>query len=315
MRVLVTGATGLLGSAVTRVLASRGHDVVAGVRRPGEGTAERVELRALDVTDAAQVRRVLEASAPEAVVHCAGYTDVDGAEAHPHEAMGVNADGTRSVALAALQVGAPLLYPSTDYVFDGTSPEPYEPGDPRRPVNAYGRSKKAGEDALRAVGGRWMVVRTSWLYGPDGRDFVDAVLERARAGERLRVVDDQRGRPTWTGSLAPALVELLERAVASPDWLPLPPAGKGAPAGLTGRILHLADRGTATWFELARAALRIAGVEADVEPVSTEAWGAPAARPRNSVLDISAAEERLGRPMPEWTDSLARHLSPGDGDA
>lgn len=309
MKVLVTGASGLLGSAVTRVLLRRGHEVVAGVRSPDVEPPPAAEVRSLDVTDARTVRRVLDDAGPDAVVHCAGYTNVDGAESRPHEAMAVNADGTRTVALAALRADAALLYPSTDYVFEGRKEEPYRPGDPRRPVNAYGRSKKGGEDALRAVGGRWMIVRTSWLYGADGRDFVDVVLERAGAGEVLQVVDDQRGRPTWTGSLAPVLIELLEKAMADRGWLPMPPAGRGSPAGLSGRILHVADRGTATWLELARAIVRIADLPDRIEPVSTEEWGAPADRPRYSVLDTSAAEERLGRTLTEWRTSLERYLT------
>ncbi len=309
MKVLLTGASGLLGSELARVLSARGHAVLATVRDPDAPTPGGPEVRALDVTDAEAVRTTVDETAPDVVLHCAAYTDVDGAEAHPHRAMAVNADGTRTVAHAALKAEAALVYLSTDYVFDGTKDGLYLPGDPRRPINAYGRSKKAGEDALRAVGGRWLVIRTSWLYGAGGRDFVDTVLERTRAGEKLRVVDDQTGRPTWAGSLAPALVDLVERAIEAPDWLPLPPAGRGSPAGLTGRILHLADRGTATWYDFAREVVEIAGLKADIEPVSTEEWNAPATRPRNCVLDVAAAEERLGRRMPEWKDSLERFLS------
>lgn len=309
MKVLITGASGLLGSELARVLSLRDHAVVATVRDPDALGSEGSELRALDVTDAEAVRTTVDETAPEVVFHCAAYTDVDGAEAHPHRAMAVNADGTRTVAHAALKSGAALVYPSTDYVFDGTKEGLYLPGDPRRPVNAYGRSKKAGEDALRAVGGRWLVLRTTWLYGAGGPDFVDTVLEKARAGEKLRVVDDQTGRPTWSGSLAPALVDLVERAVEAPDWLPMPPAGRGSPAGLTGRILHLADRGTATWYDFARAIADVAGIDAEIEPVSSAEWNAPAARPKNCVLDISAAEECLGRQMPDWKSSLERYLS------
>lgn len=283
MRFLVTGAGGLLGRALVGAARERGHGAV------GPSHEE------LDVTDAGAVEEVLARLEPDAVLHCAAWSDVDGAEEHPDTARAVNAGGTRHVARAASRVGALLLYPSSDYVFDGRARDPYLPGDEARPLNAYGRSKLAGEEAVRAEagGGGWLIVRTSWLYGAGGGNFVDTVLERGRRGEALRVVDDQRGRPTWTGSLAPALVELVERhAVGSP---PL-------------RTLHLADRGTATWYGLARAALELAGVEAPVEAVSSEAWGAPALRPRNSVLEISSGEEALGRSMPPWSDSLARYL-------
>lgn len=289
MRVLVTGAGGLLGSAVSEAARSRGHDVLCGVR-PGGSSAPVPEWSVeLDVTDAGTVGRVMSDVAPDAVVHCAAYTDVDAAEAEPHEAMAVNVDGTRTVSRAAAASGSLVLYPSSDYVFDGAGPGPYEPDDERRPLNAYGRSKKAAEDALRRAAGRWLIVRTSWLYGAGGDNFVDTVLARAWEREVVQAVGDQVGRPTWTGSLAGPLVELLEMEAR-------------------GRVLHLADRGEASWYDLAREAYRVEGITASLVPISSDEWDAPAERPRNSVLDISAAEECLGRPMPHWKESLQRYL-------
>lgn len=283
MKLLVTGAEGLLGSAVCAAGRSRGHRVVA----PGR--------RELDVTDPAACRRLLASVAPDAVAHCAAYTDVDGAEEDPSAALEVNARGAGHVARASTEVGSLLLYPGTDYVFDGEGGEPYGPDDPPRPINAYGRSKLAGEEAVREAGGRWLIVRTSWLYGRGGRNFVDLVRERAGSGEELRVVDDQTGRPTWSGSLAPALVELLERG----------------PEGPGGEILHLADRGTTTWYGLAREVIEREGLKGSARPISTEEWGAPAPRPRNAVLEIATGEAALGRPMPHWKDSLGRYLEKG----
>lgn len=282
MKLLLTGGGGLLGTALRSAARRRGHRVVA----PGR--------RTLDVTSPGDARRVLGSERPDAVLHCAAYTDVDRAESEPGAAMEVNAGGTERIARAAAEVGCLLLYPGTDYVFDGESAREYAPDDPPSPINAYGRSKAAGEEAAREAG-RWLVVRTSWLYGPGGRNFVDGVRERAARGEELRVVDDQRGRPTWTGSLAPALVELVERAA-------------GAPAG---RVLHLADRGATTWYGLALEVVGREGCHASVLPVSSEAWDATAPRPRNSVLEIASGEEALDRAMPHWTDSLARHLEGG----
>nr|NIP57325.1 dTDP-4-dehydrorhamnose reductase [Gemmatimonadota bacterium]NIR77709.1 dTDP-4-dehydrorhamnose reductase [Gemmatimonadota bacterium]NIT86253.1 dTDP-4-dehydrorhamnose reductase [Gemmatimonadota bacterium]NIU30081.1 dTDP-4-dehydrorhamnose reductase [Gemmatimonadota bacterium]NIU35032.1 dTDP-4-dehydrorhamnose reductase [Gemmatimonadota bacterium] len=251
--------------------------------------------RELDVTDPDACRRLLASQAPDAVAHCAAYTDVDGAEGNPPAALEVNARGAGHVARAATEVGSLLLYPGTDYVFDGESEDTYTPDDPPRPINAYGRSKLAGERAVREAGAPWLIVRTSWLYGRGGRSFVDLVRERAGRGEELRVVDDQAGRPTWTGSLAPALVELLERG----------------PKGPGGELLHLADRGTTTWYGLAREVIEREGLKGSARPVSTEEWGAPAPRPRNAVLDIATGEAALGRPMPHWTDSLGRYLERG----
>lgn len=289
MRILVTGAGGLLGSAVVEAARRRGHDVLAGVRS-GANSAPVPEWEIeLDVLDAETVRRVMRDVAPEAVVHCAAYTDVDGAETEPHVAMEVNVAGTRSIARAAADGGSLLLLPSTDYVFDGQKQNPYEPEDPPRPVNAYGRSKKAGEETVRKAAGPWLIVRTSWLYGGGGTNFVDGILEKAWTEKVVEVVDDQVGRPTWTRSLAEPLVELLETEVR-------------------GRVLHLTDRGRASWYELAREAFRIEGVTTPLVPVSSDEWDAPAPRPRNSVLDISEAEEVLGTAMPDWKKSLRRYL-------
>lgn len=326
MKILVTGAAGLLGSAVVKAGLERGHRVVRGVRDRTEGVGGDAErglserglsergpsergpsergpsdpgVAAFDITDADAVARVVAGLSPDYVVHCAGYTDVDGAEADEERVMAANADGTRLVARAAADVGSALLYVSTDYVFDGVSRRPRRPDDPTHPLNVYGRSKKAGEEEVMRAGGRWMIVRTSWLYGSGGRNFVDAVLEAGRKQDRVEVVSDQTGRPTWTGSLAPALVELLEWGVA----------GDRSGAGeASGRILHLTDRGRATWYELARDALEMEGVDTELVPVSSEAWGATAPRPAYSVLDIEEAEGILGRRMPEWEDSLQAYL-------
>ena len=332
MRLLVTGADGLLGSAMVRAARERGHEVLESVRSgPEEESKRRTSSIPLDVTDRDRVARVVSGAAPDAVVHCAGYTDVDAAESHRKEALEVNVSGARWVARAAADSGSLVLLPSTDYVFDGTSSRPYRPGDSPNPLNLYGKSKWMGEEEVRMSGARWIVVRTSWLYGRDGNDFVDAILdaarERGRSGGRraegpdglLRVVDDQRGRPTWTGSIGPALIRLLEgetedrRITGASDPRSDPGTREPNPEGAVdaaapGRTLHLADRGDATWYELAVEALRLAGMDVEVVPVSSEEWGAPAPRPRYSVLDISAAEECLGFTMPPWTKSLRRYL-------
>ncbi len=285
MNILVTGAGGLLGGAVVRAARERGH------------TVDALDRADLDVTDAEAVHRWITERKPEAVIHCAAYTAVDRAEEEAELAMQVNRDGTANVALASADVGAAVFLPSTDYVFDGESSRPYQPGDkPRpyrpddqpRPLNAYGRSKLAGEQALRAAGGTWVIVRTSWLYGADGRDFVDVILASGDRTEPMAIVDDQVGCPTWTGSLAPALVELVEQ-------------------GATG-TLHLCDRGEATWLDLAREVASFGGIEVELTATTTEAWGAPAARPRYSVLDSSEAEALLDRTMPTWGESLRAHL-------
>ncbi|HSR42960.1 MAG TPA: dTDP-4-dehydrorhamnose reductase [Longimicrobiales bacterium] len=276
MNLFLTGAGGLLGRAVADVAAHRGHDVTAADRA------------ALDVTDPEAVRREIAAAAPEVVVHCAAFTDVDGAEAEPERALRVNGEGTGNVAAACRTVGSLLVYPSTDYVFAGNAERPWRTDDPAAPLGAYGRSKLAGEVAARARAPEHLVVRTSWLYGPGGRNFVDAVLARASRGEPLRVVADQTGRPTWTPSLARTLLELVE-------------------AGARGTV-HATDGGSATWLELAKAALGGAGLEVPVVAVTSAEWGAAAPRPAYSVLDVGDTEALIGHPLPHWRSSLARHL-------
>lgn len=273
MRVLVTGAAGMLARAVVREFGGRGHDVVA------------LDRGALDVTDEAAVGRVVTGAAPDAVIQCAAYTRVDDAEREDQLAFEGNVLGALFVAQACAECGARFVYPSTDYVFDGTGHRPYRPDDRTAPVNTYGHSKLLGEKAA-LVAADTLVVRTSWLYGAGGRNFVSTMLERARAGAPLRVVNDQRGSPTWTGSLARTLALLLER---------------GAPAG----VYHATDAGETTWWGLATEAIRRAGMEPDVEPVSSDAFPRPAARPAYSVLDCSATEAVVG-PLPDWREALAR---------
>jgi dTDP-4-dehydrorhamnose reductase len=275
MRILVTGASGLLGRQVVEIARAGGHDVI------GLSHAE------LDVTDAVLVAKTVAHHASEAVVHCAAYTAVDRAEAEPDRAYAVNRDGARHVAQAASDAGAILLYVSTDYVFDGSARRPYLPDDPTGPLSVYGRSKLEGEEAVRGAGGEWIVVRTSWLYGGDS-GFVPAILRRAARGEALRIVDDQRGRPTWAPDAATGVVELLERGARG--------------------VWHVAGGGECTWLELAREAVTLAGYAVPIERTSSAEFGAPAQRPAYSVLDLEATERVLGRPMIPWQDALEEYV-------
>ncbi|HEV2148541.1 MAG TPA: dTDP-4-dehydrorhamnose reductase, partial [Longimicrobiaceae bacterium] len=247
-----------------------------------------LDRAALDVADEPAVRARLSAERPDAVVQCAAYTAVDRAEVDEAEAHRVNAAATAHVARACDRLGAALVYPSTDYVFDGTASVPYRPDDPTDPVNAYGRSKLEGERAALSAA-RGTVVRTSWLYGEGGTHFVDAILRLAREGKPLRVVDDQWGRPTWTGALADATILLME-------------------AGAQG-IFHATGGGEpVSWFGFAREIVARAEPAAEVVPVTSAEFARPAPRPSYSVLDCSATEERTGRELPDWKDSLVRYL-------
>lgn len=271
MRLLVTGAAGQLGHDVAAAAAQAGHDVAAPARRD------------LDITDADAVAAALAGARPDAVVNCAAWTDVDGAEGDEDAATAVNAAGTANVAAAAARSGAHLLHVSTDYVFDGAATEPYVESSPTNPLSAYGRSKLAGELALDLE--RAAIVRASWLFGAHGANFPATMLRLAGEREELTVVDDQVGFPTFTGHLAPALVALAE-------------------ARATG-ILHAGGDAPCTWYEFARAIFAQAGRDVAVRPGRTRDLARPAPRPAYSVLGT----ERGDAPrLPHWRDGLAAFL-------
>jgi dTDP-4-dehydrorhamnose reductase len=276
MKILVTGAGGMLAQALVPEFRNRGHEVVALNR----GT--------LDVTDEAAVRRRIVEEAPEAVVQCAAYTAVDAAESDEADAFRLNAEATGFVASACQKVGARLVYPSTDYVFAGNGVRPYRPDDPPDPINAYGRSKRAGEEAALERSDA-LVVRTSWLYGSGGPNFVDTILRLARERGHLEVVGDQIGRPTWTGVLAAAIADLLACG------------GRG--------IFHATGGGEpASWCEVARRATGQVVPGIVIREVTSAAFVRPAPRPAYSVLDCTTTEAAIGRELPAWEHSLANYL-------
>jgi dTDP-4-dehydrorhamnose reductase len=280
-RIVVTGAAGLLGSEFVGRAGARGLDVVG------------LDRSALDVTDEAAVERTLASLGPAWVIHCAAYTAVDRAEEEPEVAMRVNRDGTRAVAAAAARLGSRLVHISSDYVFGGRARArgqdgPYAVDEPLDACGAYAASKAAGEASVASARGHALIVRTGWLYGSGGRNFVTTIVDYARRQGAVRVVDDQLGRPTWVRNLADVVLDLMA-------------------LGESG-VWHVADGGTATWRDLAQEAIRIAAVQAEVTGVSTEAWGAAAPRPRYSVLDLAATEARLGRAMTAWPDALRTFL-------
>ena len=272
MRLVVTGAAGMLGQDVVAAARRAGHDVVALAR------AE------LDVTDAAAVRRAIAEAAPAAVVNCAAWTDVDGAEAEEEAATAINGTGAGNVAAATAAAGALLVHVSTDYVFDGTATEPYTESAAVAPQSAYGRSKLAGERAVAESAPRSAIVRASWLFGAGGKNFVDTMLKLGAERDEVTVVDDQVGCPTFTGHLAQALVEIAER-------------------GQTG-LLHVAGGGECSWHDLAVAAYEERGLQTTVHRGRTADLGRPAPRPAYSVL----RSERGAPVLPHWREGLKAHL-------
>lgn len=276
MRIVLTGADGQLGTELVPALAALGEVI---------GTT----IGDLDVTNPACAGQIA-ALAPDWVVHAAGATDVDGCERDPGTAMAVNAEGTRRVAQGCRRAGAGLVYLSTDYVFDGRKGAPYTERDVPAPLNAYGRSKLEGERATRELAPRWLIVRTAWLYGTHGRNFVKAILEKVQAGEPLRVVDDQVGSPTYAADLAGAIGLVLSR-------------------GRTG-VYHVTNSGSCSWFAFAREILRLIGADAaSVLPIASEELGRPARRPAYSVLENGAWAAAGFPPLRPWQEALADMLA------
>jgi dTDP-4-dehydrorhamnose reductase len=275
VKLLVTGAAGMLGRAVADAAARLGHDVLACARAD------------LDITDAAATRTALAAARPRAVINCAAYTDVDGAEEDWRGAEAVNAQGAHNVAAAAAQIGAFVVQVSTDYVFDGSKREPWLESDPVAPLGVYGETKLAGEQAVAAANPAHAIVRTAWLFGAGGRNFVDTMLALGAQRDEVSVVTDQVGCPTWTGHLAGALVEVAER----PDE--------------TG-IHHIAGSGSCSWNELALEVFERAGLDCRVLPATSEQFVRPARRPAYSVL---GTERRDPLVLAPWQDGLAAYLA------
>lgn len=285
MKILITGAAGMLGRDAQGAGEHAGHELVL------------VDLPELDITDADAVEAFLREHRPEAVLNCAAWTDVDGAETHREQACAVNAEGAGNLAQAAAAIEIPMLHISTDYVFDGRAPldaegreRAYVESDPTGPSSVYGQSKLAGEQRVLAASPRHTVVRTAWLYGVHGRNFVDTMLRLAGERDAVQVVDDQIGSPTWSGHLAPAVLGLLEREVSG--------------------LVHHTGAGAVSWNGFAREIFRQAERSCHVEAVSSEQMARPAPRPAWSVLESERADVL---PMPDWREGLAGYLAARDG--
>jgi dTDP-4-dehydrorhamnose reductase len=248
-----------------------------------------------DITKLTDCLRAAEQFAPGAIVNCAAFTDVNGAESQQDTARLINAMGAENAARAAELAAATCIYVSTDYVFDGAKPEPYEENDVPAPINAYGKSKLGGELRMAAACSRWAVFRTSWLYGEHGRNFVTTMLQKARENQHLRVVADQIGSPTCSFDLARTLVESIAKE----------------PRG----IFHATSAGACSWFEFAEAIFELSGTKPrGLEPVAAAEFPTPAQRPANSRLKDSRLASLGVTPLPHWKDALGAHLHRiGDG--
>jgi len=299
LKIFVTGVNGQLGHDVVNELSRRGHlcvgsDVTPAYAGGADGSAvTAAEYVGMDITNAAQVAEVLDAVHPDAVIHCAAWTNVDGAEdeANIPKVRAINGGGTRNIANACRALDCKMMYISTDYVFNGQGTEPWQP-DCRdyAPLNVYGQSKLDGELAVSGTLEKYFIVRIAWVFGVNGRNFIKTMLNVAKTHDTVRVVNDQIGTPTYTVDLA----VLLSDMIGTEKY---------------GYYHATNEGGYISWYDFTREIYRQAGVDTKVEPVTTAEYGvSKAARPFNSRLDRSKLAQNGFTPLPDWKDAVARYL-------
>lgn len=275
MKVLVTGANGQLGRDLVEIL-NVTHEVF------GFGSKE------LDVRNIEQCRQIFFQVKPDVIIHAAAYTAVDMAETDEDNAFAVNSFGSRNVAMAAEEIGAKLCYVSTDYVFDGTSAKPYKEYDNTNPQSIYGKSKLAGELLVQSLSKRYFIVRTSWIYGKHGNNFVKTMLKLGKEKPNLKVVEDQMGSPTYTVDLCHIILELISSEKYG--------------------IYHASNTGSCSWYEFAKAIFDESGYTTEVEPCSTEEFPRPAPRPRHSVMDHQSIRANSFTDLRPWQEALSEFI-------
>lgn len=276
MKVLVTGVKGQLGYDVVAELEKRGLEAVG------------VDIEEMDITDAASVNRVIGEAKVDAVIHCAAYTAVDAAEDNVELCRKVNAEGTQYIANECKKLDIPMIYISTDYVFDGEGERPWEPDDERSPLNVYGQTKYEGELAVQNTLDKFFIVRIAWVFGVNGKNFIKTMLNLAKTRDHLTVVNDQFGSPTYTYDLAKLLVDMIQTDKYG--------------------IYHATNEGICTWYEFACEIFKQAGVEISVAPVSASEYPAKAKRPSNSRMSKEKLTENGFEKLPTWQDALGRYL-------
>ena len=276
MKVLVTGVKGQLGYDVVNELEKRGHEAVG------------VDIQEMDITDANSVDQVIGEAAPDAVIHCAAYTAVDAAEDNVEICRKVNADGTQNIANKCKQLDIPMIYISTDYVFDGQGERPWLPDDDRAPLNVYGQTKYEGELAVQNTLDKYFIVRIAWVFGVNGKNFIKTMLNLGKTRDSLTVVNDQFGSPTYTYDLAKLLVDMVQTDKYG--------------------IYHATNEGICTWYEFACEIFKQAGLNVNVAPVTADQYPAKAKRPSNSRMSKDKLEENGFERLPSWQDALGRYL-------
>lgn len=276
MKVFVTGVKGQLGFDVVNELKKRGHEAIG------------VDIDEMDITDEASVNRVIRAAAPDAVIHCAAYTAVDAAEENEELCRNVNAKGTEYIAKVCRELDIRMMYISTDYVFDGQGTRPWEPDDEREPLNVYGQTKYEGELAVEENLAKYFIVRIAWVFGVNGKNFIKTMLNLGKTHDKLTVVADQVGSPTYTYDLARLLVDMIETEKY-------------------GRY-HATNEGLCSWYEFACEIFNQAGMNVKVEPVGSDQYPVKAKRPMNSRMSKDKLDENGFDRLPSWQDALKRYL-------
>lgn len=276
MKVLVTGVKGQLGYDVVKELEKRGMEAVG------------VDIDEMDITDAVSVEKVISEAAPDAVIHCAAYTAVDAAEDNVELCRRVNADGPQNIANECKKLDIPMMQISTDYVFEGEGENIWEPDDERKPTSVYGQTKYEGELAVQNTLEKYFIVRIAWVFGVNGKNFVKTMLNLGRTRDKLTVVNDQFGSPTYTYDLARLLVDMIQTDKYG--------------------VYHATNEGFCSWYEFACEIFKLAGIEIEVAPVTSDAYPAKAKRPSNSRMSKDKLDENGFDRLPLWQDALARYL-------
>jgi dTDP-4-dehydrorhamnose reductase len=289
MRILITGISGMLGVDLCETLREEYEVAGLDIKDFSSTSLPSPRVHKADITDRHGLKKLFRQLPPHSVIHTAAYTDVDGCEKNPDRAHRVNALGTRNIALICQEKNIPLVYVSTDFVFDGKKNCPYAELDEPRPLNVYGRSKLAGENYVRSLLERYFIVRTSWLYGRHGKNFVDTILKLAEEKEVLTVVGDQVGSPTYTKDLA----QEMKKLVSSSSY----------------GIYHITNSGSCSWYGFAKEILKLAGIRGvKVKPITSRELNRPAPRPQFSVLNHSSSGRGAGNTMRPWKEALKEYL-------
>ena len=288
-RILITGSSGMLGVDLAQDLEKKyvviGTDIVQSAKRIAR------RFYKADITDHKRIKAIIEKIRPDIVIHTAAWTDVDGCELDKDKAYAVNSVATRNIAASCKDIDAVLIYISTDFVFDGRKEKPYKESDKTNPLGVYADSKLKGEAAVVKTLKRYFILRSSWLYGKHGKNFVDTIITKAKRGGLLNIVDDQVGSPTYTIDLAKAISVLIDKVDANYG------------------IYHVANSGNVSWYDYAKEIVKISGIKAKVLPISSKELARPARRPAMSVLDSSKFVKVTGYRMRGWNSALREYLN------